>query len=225
MSQLTEASDRERELLQQTATLQEQLTVLKTDLEHSHTSSSLKESNLLEENEALREKLEDARRDLKLNSEALTQTMFNCTNQVTALKSELSVTKTCMENERQARETLEKEVDSTRSRLAGAVKEAELCLTVQSDTERALLREKEEHQRLKDRLTGQHWWEFNDGSSYFQASTGTQASLFFVCFILKLYFFLAHSHSHFYPYPLFLGSESKEVVAKTSEMEHPFKNK
>ncbi|XP_044049238.1 ankyrin repeat domain-containing protein 26 isoform X13 [Siniperca chuatsi] len=155
LSQLTEASDRERELLQQTATLQEQLTILRTDLERSQANSSLKESHLLEENEALKEQLEDARRDLKLNSEALTQTVFNCNNQVTTLKSELAITTTRLENERQTRDTLEAEVESTRARLAGAVKEAELCLAAHTDTERALLREKEEHQRLKDRLTGE----------------------------------------------------------------------
>ncbi|XP_051237406.1 ankyrin repeat domain-containing protein 26 isoform X14 [Dicentrarchus labrax] len=155
LSQLTEASDRERELLQQTATLQEQLTILRTDFERLQANGSLKESHILEENDALKEQLEDARRDLKLNSEALTQTVFNCNNQVTTLKSELAITTTRLENERQARETLETEVESTRTRLAGAVKEAELCLAAHTDTERVLLREKEEHQRLKDKLTGE----------------------------------------------------------------------
>uniref|UniRef100_A0A3Q1GM42 CCDC144C-like coiled-coil domain-containing protein n=1 Tax=Acanthochromis polyacanthus TaxID=80966 RepID=A0A3Q1GM42_9TELE len=142
------------ELVQQTATLQEQLTILRTDLERLQANSSLKEGHLAEENEALKEQLEDARRDLKLNSEALTQTVFSCNNQLTTLKSELAITTTRMENERQTRETLEAEVESTRTRLAGAVKEAELCRAAHTDTEKALLREKEEHQRLKDRLTG-----------------------------------------------------------------------
>ncbi|XP_054865220.1 ankyrin repeat domain-containing protein 26 isoform X9 [Amphiprion ocellaris] len=155
LSQLTEASDRERELVQQTATLQEQLTILRTDIERLQANSSLKESHLTEENEALKEQLEDVRRDLKLNSEALTQTVFSCNNQLTTLKSELAITTTRMENERQTRETLEAEVESTRTRLAGAVKEAELCRAAHTDTEKALLREKEEHQRLKDRLTGE----------------------------------------------------------------------
>lgn len=154
LSQLTEAGDRERELVQQTATLQEQLSILRTDLERLQASSSLKESHLLEESEALKEQLEDARRDLKLNSEALTQTVFNCNSQMTTLKSELAGTAARLENERQGREVLEAEVDSVRSRLAGAVKEAELCLAAHTDTERALLREKEEHQRIKDRFTG-----------------------------------------------------------------------
>lgn len=154
LSQLSGANERERELLQQIASLQEQLTILKTDLEHSKADSSLRESSILEENEAFKEKLEDIRRDLKLNSEALTQTIFNCNTQVTTLKSELAITTTRLDNERQTRETLEIEVESIRTRLAGAMKEAELCLTAHSETERALLREKEEHQRLKDRLTG-----------------------------------------------------------------------
>ena len=141
-------------MLQQSVTLQEQLTILRTDLEHSQANSSLKESHLLEENEALKEQIEDARRDLKLNSEDLAQTVLNCNNQVTALKSELAMTTTRLENERQTREALDAEMESTRTRLARAIKEAELCLAAQTETERTLLREKEEHQRLKDRFTG-----------------------------------------------------------------------
>ncbi|XP_026167942.1 ankyrin repeat domain-containing protein 26 isoform X2 [Mastacembelus armatus] len=155
LSQLTEASDRERELVQQTVTLQEQLTILRMDLERSQANSGLKETHMMEENEALKEQLEDARQDLKLNSEALTQTVFNCNSQVTTLKSELAIITTRLENERQTRETLEAEVESTRTRLAGAIKEAEYCLAAKTDTEKNLLREKEEHQRLKDRLTGE----------------------------------------------------------------------
>uniref|UniRef100_A0A3B3ZAF3 CCDC144C-like coiled-coil domain-containing protein n=1 Tax=Periophthalmus magnuspinnatus TaxID=409849 RepID=A0A3B3ZAF3_9GOBI len=134
--------------------LQEQITILRADLERSQAKSSLKEGHLVEENETLKEQLEDARREVKANSEALTQTVFNCNNQLTTLKSELAITTNRFENEKQARETLEKEVESTRTRLTGAVQEAERCMAANADTEKALLREKEESQRLKDRLTG-----------------------------------------------------------------------
>ncbi|XP_068458808.1 ankyrin repeat domain-containing protein 26 isoform X2 [Clinocottus analis] len=154
LSQLTEASDRERELIQQSTSYQEQLTILRSELERSHANSSIKESHLLDKNEALKEQLEDARRDLKLNSEALTQTVFNLNNQLSTLKSELTMATSRLENERQSRKTLDAEVESARIRLAGAVKEAEHCMAAHADTEKALLREKEEHQRLKDRLTG-----------------------------------------------------------------------
>ncbi|XP_056272309.1 ankyrin repeat domain-containing protein 26 isoform X4 [Pseudoliparis swirei] len=170
LSQLTEASDRERELLQQSASFQDQLTILRTDLERAHATSSLKESHLLDENEALKEQLEDARRDLKLNGEALTQTVFNCNGQLTALKSESTVATSRLENERQARETLDAEVESTRIRLAGAVKEAELCMAARADAEKALLREKEEHRRLQDKLTG-------DAASQREAVSGLSQKL------------------------------------------------
>ncbi|XP_037308238.2 uncharacterized protein si:ch211-272n13.3 isoform X2 [Pungitius pungitius] len=155
LSQLTEASDRERELMQQSVNLQDQLTILRSDHERLRANSGLKESHLSDENEALREQLEDARRDLKLNSEALTQTVFNCNNQVTALKSELAVATSRLESERQTRETLDSEAESARIRLAGAVKQAELSMAAHTDLERALLREREEHQRFKDRITGE----------------------------------------------------------------------
>ncbi|XP_061576840.1 ankyrin repeat domain-containing protein 26-like isoform X9 [Cololabis saira] len=154
LSQLTEASDRERELLQQSATLQEQLFMAKKDLERLRANSSLKENHLLEENETLKEHVEDVRRDLKLSNEAVTQTVFNCNNQLTTLKAELTLTTTRLESERHTRESLETEVELTRSQLAGALKEAELSQTAHADAEKALLREKEEQQRLKDRLTG-----------------------------------------------------------------------
>uniref|UniRef100_A0A1A8Q4R9 Ankyrin repeat domain 30B n=3 Tax=Nothobranchius rachovii TaxID=451742 RepID=A0A1A8Q4R9_9TELE len=155
LSQLTEASERERELLQQTAALQEQLSTLRADLERSQANSSLKESHLSEENEVLKEQLEDVRRDLKISNETVTQTVFSCNNQLSTMKSELALTTSRLENERQTREALQSELESTRSRLVGAVKEAELRLAAHSDSEKALLREKEEQQRLKDRLSGE----------------------------------------------------------------------
>ncbi|KAM8891549.1 ankyrin repeat domain-containing protein 26 isoform 7-T11 [Spinachia spinachia] len=155
LSQLTEASDRERELMQQSVTLQDQLTILRSDHERLRANSGLKESHLSDENEALKEQLEDARRDLKLDSEALTQTVFKCNNQVTTLKSELAMATSRLEKERQTRETLDSEVESARIRQAAAVKQAELSMAAHTELERALLREKEEHQRFKDRIAGE----------------------------------------------------------------------
>ncbi|XP_023202649.1 ankyrin repeat domain-containing protein 26-like isoform X1 [Xiphophorus maculatus] len=155
LSQLTEAGDRERELLRQVNSLQEQLASTRSDFEHSQADSSIKESTLVEENEALKEQLEDIRQDLKHSNETVTQTVFACNNQLSALKTELVKTTSQLEHERQARETLEAEAESTRSRLAAAVKEIELRLASHADTEKALLREKEEHQRQKDRLSNE----------------------------------------------------------------------
>ncbi|XP_054878487.1 ankyrin repeat domain-containing protein 26 isoform X2 [Poeciliopsis prolifica] len=152
LSQLTEAGDRERELLRQNSSLQEQLATLKADFEHSQADIKLKETTLEEEKEALKEQLEDIRQDLQHSNETVTQTVFTCNNQLAALKAELVKTTSQLEHERHAREALETEAESTRSRLAAAVKEVELRLASHAETEKVLLREKEEHQRQKDRL-------------------------------------------------------------------------
>ncbi|XP_061780870.1 ankyrin repeat domain-containing protein 26 isoform X2 [Nerophis lumbriciformis] len=153
LSQLTEASDRERELLQQISIFKEQLSTLRTDLENSQASSSIKQRDLQEENKAVKEQLDEARRALRVNNDTLNQTVLDFNNQTAALKSELTVTATRLDNERQTREMMATELESVRARLTVALQEAERCMAAQSDTEKSLLREKEEHHRLKDRLS------------------------------------------------------------------------
>ncbi len=65
------------------------------------------------------------------------------------LYPDLSSVSAQAENEQQTRETLE----SMHSRLDAAMNEAQLCLEARTETERALQREKDDHQRLKERLT------------------------------------------------------------------------
>nr|XP_023840463.1 ankyrin repeat domain-containing protein 26-like isoform X1 [Salvelinus alpinus] len=155
LSQLTEATDRERGLLQQSSVLQDELSSLRAELERSCSHSRQEESRRSEESEALRERLEDARRDLKLNEEALAQTVYQYTSQVTTVKAELAVASTRLEHERQAREQLEAEGESARTRLTGALQEVERCQVARADAERALRREREGHQRAQDKLTGE----------------------------------------------------------------------
>ncbi|XP_021419687.2 ankyrin repeat domain-containing protein 26 isoform X4 [Oncorhynchus mykiss] len=155
LSQLTEATDRERELLQQSSVLQDELSSLRAELERSCSHSRQEESRRSEKSEALRERLEDARRDLKLNEEALAQTVYQYTSQVTAVKAELAVASTRLEHERQVREQLEAEGESARTRLTGALQEAERCQVARANAERALHREREGHQRAQDKLTGE----------------------------------------------------------------------
>ncbi|KAJ7998227.1 hypothetical protein DPEC_G00220400 [Dallia pectoralis] len=155
LSQLTEATDRERELLQQNSVLQDDLSILRVELERSGTYSRQKESCLKEECEALQERLEDARRDLKLNEEALSQTVYQFTTQLNTMKAELSMTTTRLEHERQARELLEADGESGRVRLTGALQEAERCQAARADSERALQQERKERQLAQDKLTGE----------------------------------------------------------------------
>ncbi|XP_019748855.1 ankyrin repeat domain-containing protein 26 isoform X3 [Hippocampus comes] len=155
LSQLTEASDRERELLQQISIFHEQLSTLRTDLENSQASSSIKQRDLQEENKALKEQLEETRQALKANGDTMNQTALEFNNQTAIMKSELTVTATRLENERQTRETQAAELESVRARLTAALQEAERSMAARSDAEKALLQEKEEHRRLKDRLSSE----------------------------------------------------------------------
>ncbi|XP_077373610.1 ankyrin repeat domain-containing protein 26 isoform X8 [Festucalex cinctus] len=170
LSQLTEASDRERELLQQISIFHEQLSTLRTDLENSQANSSIKQRDLQEENKALKEQLEEARRALKANGDSLNQTVLDFNNQTATMKSELTVTAARLENERQTRETVAAELESARARLNAALQEAERCMAARSDAEKALLQEKEEHRRLRDRLS-------SDASSQHEAVSSLSQKL------------------------------------------------
>lgn len=127
MSQLTEASDRERELHQQVSTLQEELSCMRAELERLQSHSQQEESRLADDRDALRERLEDARRDLKLNEEALAQTVFQYNGQLSTLKAECSVVSAKLEHERQVRQQLEAEAEANRARLQSALQETERC--------------------------------------------------------------------------------------------------
>ncbi|KAK1789752.1 hypothetical protein P4O66_015654 [Electrophorus voltai] len=151
MSQLTEASDRERELQHQLRTLQEELSSARAELECSRSQWQQDEARLAEDKEALRERLEDARRDLKLNEEALAQTVFQYNGQLSALKAECSVVSAKLEHERQTRQQLEAEAEAGRARLQAALQETERCQAARADAERTLQRERDEHQRAQEK--------------------------------------------------------------------------
>ncbi|XP_051740477.1 ankyrin repeat domain-containing protein 26 isoform X4 [Ctenopharyngodon idella] len=151
MSQLTEASDRERELMQQNRTLQDELNAARAELDRSQCHSRQEESRLAEERDALRERLEDTRRDMKLSEEALAQTVFQYNGQLSALKAECSVITAKMEHERQVRQQLEAEAEASRARLQAALQEAERCQASRTDAERTLQRDREEHQRAQEK--------------------------------------------------------------------------
>ncbi|MCJ8736043.1 hypothetical protein PDJAM_G00254300 [Pangasius djambal] len=154
-SQLTETSERERELQQQVCTLQEELSSVRAELEHFRSLSRQEESRLVDERDALRERLEDARRDLKLNEETLAQTIFQYNGQVSTLKSECALLSTKLEHERQVRQQLEAEAETGKTRLQVALQETERCQAARAETERTLQREREQHLRSEEKWTSE----------------------------------------------------------------------
>nr|XP_015207761.1 PREDICTED: ankyrin repeat domain-containing protein 26-like [Lepisosteus oculatus] len=151
LSQLGEASDRKKDLLQQNRSLQDEVAMLKLDLDRAKAHNQQEEAKYSEENEALKEKVEDLKRDLKLNEEALAQTVFQYNSQLSALKTECSVITSKLEHEKQAKDKLETELESVRIRLTSALQEVERSQAAKADLERTLQRERDEWLRLQEK--------------------------------------------------------------------------
>ncbi|XP_062990125.1 ankyrin repeat domain-containing protein 26-like [Elgaria multicarinata webbii] len=151
-SEMTDSHDQEKELLHKNQKLQDELAVLKLELDHIRIRHQEEESKYLEENETLKEKTEELKKELKLNEEALTQTVFQYNGQINVSKTEVAMLTSKLEHIKENKERLEVELDSFRSRLSSAVQELERSQLSKSDLERMLQRERDEWLRLKDKL-------------------------------------------------------------------------
>lgn len=107
--------------------MQAELSSVRDELEHFRSLRRQEENKLVDERNALRERLEDARCDLKLNEETLAQTVFQYNGQVSTLKSEFALLSTKLEHERQVRQQLEVEAETSKTRLQVALQETERC--------------------------------------------------------------------------------------------------
>ncbi|XP_061678112.1 ankyrin repeat domain-containing protein 26-like isoform X2 [Syngnathoides biaculeatus] len=121
---------------------------LRTELEVTQAHSSTKQRDLAEENEALKEQLEDIRQDLRLTNDNQAQSVLEWNNMITGLKCEVTLANARLEAQYQAHSVLEAETQALRARLAEAEQ-------LRSEMEKALLQEKEEQQRLRDKLASE----------------------------------------------------------------------
>ncbi|MBN3295306.1 ANR26 protein, partial [Amia calva] len=151
ISQLSEASDVKKDLLHQNRSLQDEVAVLKLELDRVRVRGQQEEARYTEQNEALKEKTEDLKRDLKMNEEALAQTVFQYNGQVSALRAECSRLTSKLEHEKQSKDQLETEVESVRLRLTSALQEVEHSQAAKADAERILQRERDEWLRLQEK--------------------------------------------------------------------------
>ncbi|XP_058045798.1 ankyrin repeat domain-containing protein 26-like isoform X10 [Ahaetulla prasina] len=151
-SEIIDNQDHENELLHRNQILQDELAVLKLELDRIRIQHQEDESKYLEENESLKEKNEELKKELKLNEDALTQTVFQYNGQINVSKTEVAMLASKLEHFKENKERLEIELDSLRSRLSSALQELDRCQVSKSDLERLLQRERDEWLRLKDKL-------------------------------------------------------------------------
>nr|XP_057931749.1 ankyrin repeat domain-containing protein 62-like isoform X2 [Doryrhamphus excisus] len=122
---------------------------LRSELEVIQMHNNLKQRDLVQENEALKEELEDIRQDLKLASDNQTLSVLDWNTKIQELRYEITLANARLEKEQKDRDVLVAENQAIRSRLTD-VERARLAM------EKALLQEKEEHQRLSSEAQSQH---------------------------------------------------------------------
>ncbi|XP_035750806.1 ankyrin repeat domain-containing protein 26 [Egretta garzetta] len=145
-------TEREKDLLFKNQLLQDEIAVLRVELDQVRLRHQEEEGKYLEENETLKEKNEDLKKELKLNEEALTQTVIQYNGQLNLLKTESAVLTSKLEQTKESKDRLETEIESFRSRLNTTVQELERHQSSKSDVERTFQRERDEWLRLQDKL-------------------------------------------------------------------------
>ncbi|XP_031794749.1 ankyrin repeat domain-containing protein 26-like isoform X2 [Sarcophilus harrisii] len=150
--QSSEGQENEKCLLHKNQTLQDEVVKLKLELETLKIKNQEKENRYTEENEVLKKNIDEVQKELTLKEEALQEKIFQYSGQVNVLTTEKAMLKSRMENEKQNREKLEKEIESYRSRLDSAILNHKLSQTSKLDLEHTFQRERDEWLRLKDKL-------------------------------------------------------------------------
>ncbi|NXM51554.1 ANR26 protein, partial [Gymnorhina tibicen] len=145
-------TEREKDLLYKNQLLQDEIAMLRLELDQIRLRHQEEEGKYLEENETLKEKNEDLKKELKLNEEALTQTVFQYNGQLNLLKTESAMLTSKLEQTKESKDRLETEIESFRSRLNTTVQELERHQSSKSDVERTFQRERDEWLRLQDKL-------------------------------------------------------------------------
>ncbi|XP_042647874.1 ankyrin repeat domain-containing protein 26 isoform X6 [Tyto alba] len=145
-------TEREKDLLYKNQLLQDEIAILRLEIDQVRHRHQEEEGKYLEENETLKEKNEDLKKELKLNEEALTETVFQYNGQLNLLKTESAVLTSKLEQTKESKDKLETEIESFRSRLNTAVQELERHQSSKIDIERTFQRERDEWLRLQDKL-------------------------------------------------------------------------
>ncbi|XP_042728679.1 ankyrin repeat domain-containing protein 26-like [Lagopus leucura] len=151
-SEESDTNDREKDLLHKNQLLQEEIAILRLELDQVKLRHQEDEGKYLGENESLKEKNDDLQKELKLNEEALTQTVLQYNGQLSLLKTESAMLSSKLEQTRESKDRLETEIESFRSRLNAAVQDLERHQSLKSDAERTFQKERDEWHRLQDKL-------------------------------------------------------------------------
>uniref|UniRef100_A0AC11B9L0 Uncharacterized protein n=1 Tax=Ovis aries TaxID=9940 RepID=A0AC11B9L0_SHEEP len=151
-SQASAGPEEPKDLLCKNQMLQDEIAMLKLEIDTVKNQNLEKEKNYFEDIEIVKAKNDDAQKAIKLNEERLTKTISQYTGQLNVLTAENTMLKSKLENEKENKQRLEIEVESYRSRLAGAFHDHDQDQTSQRDLELAFQKAKDEWLCLQDKM-------------------------------------------------------------------------
>ncbi|XDA82217.1 hypothetical protein R6Z07F_012138 [Ovis aries] len=151
-SQASAGPEEPKDLLCKNQMLQDEIAMLKLEIDTVKNQNLEKEKNYFEDIEIVKAKNDDAQKAIKLNEERLTKTISQYTGQLNVLTAENTMLKSKLENEKENKQRLETEVESYRSRLAGAFHDHDQDQTSQRDLELAFQKAKDEWLCLQDKM-------------------------------------------------------------------------
>ncbi|XP_068843612.1 ankyrin repeat domain-containing protein 26-like [Capricornis sumatraensis] len=151
-SQASAGPEEPKDLLCKNQMLQDEIAMLKQEIDTVKNQNLEKEKNYFEDTEIVKAKNDDAQKAIKLNEERLTKTISQYTGQLNVLTAENTMLKSKLENEKENKQRLETEVESYRSRLAAAFHDHDQDQTSQRDLELAFQKAKDEWLCLQDKM-------------------------------------------------------------------------
>ncbi|XP_055130941.1 ankyrin repeat domain-containing protein 26 isoform X11 [Symphalangus syndactylus] len=151
-SENSHSHEEEKDLLHENSMLQEEIAMLRLEIDTIKNQNQEKEKKCFEDLEIVKEKNEDLQKTIKQNEETLTQTISQYNGRLSVLTAENAMLNSKLENEKQSKERLEAEVESYCSRLAAAIRDRDQSETSKRDLELAFQRARDECSRLQDKM-------------------------------------------------------------------------
>ncbi|MXQ96043.1 hypothetical protein E5288_WYG011449 [Bos mutus] len=139
-----------KDLLHKKHMLQEEIAMLRLEIDALKNQHREKEENYFEDIEILKVKNDDLQKAIKLNEETLTKTISHYTGQLNALTAENMLLNSKLVNKKESKQRLEMEVKSYRSRLGVALHDQ--GQTSKRDLELAFQRARDEWLCLWDKM-------------------------------------------------------------------------
>ncbi|XP_022347259.1 ankyrin repeat domain-containing protein 26 [Enhydra lutris kenyoni] len=151
-SGISNSCEKEKYLLHNKYMLEDQIAMLRLEIDTINNQNQEKERKYCEDIEILKEKHVSLQKTIKLTEERLTNTELQHSGEINALTIENTMLKSKLENEKQNKERLDEKVESYRARLATAIQDYDQSQTSKRDLELAFQRAKGEWFRVQDKL-------------------------------------------------------------------------